>query len=65
MQGTHSAIMLFTRDLRLQDNPALAAAIARDATVLPLFVLQDWMLTGPRAAPNRVALLLEFLRNLR
>ena len=33
-----TAIMLFTRDLRLHDNPALAAACAAAERVVPLFV---------------------------
>jgi deoxyribodipyrimidine photo-lyase len=65
MQTNQSAIMLFTRDLRLHDNPALAAAISRADTVVPLFVLQDRLVTGPRAAPNRVRFLLEALQDLR
>ena len=42
-----TAIVWFRRDLRLADNPALAAACARHATVVPLFVFApgeegDW-----------------------
>jgi deoxyribodipyrimidine photo-lyase len=61
----HSAIMLFTRDLRLHDNPALDAALSQAETVVPLFVLEDRLVTGPRAAPNRVRFLLEALQDLR
>ncbi len=57
--------MLFTRDLRLQDNPALDAAVTRAAEVLPVFVLDDRVLTGPLAAPNRARFLLEALADLR
>jgi deoxyribodipyrimidine photo-lyase len=35
------AIVWFRRDLRLADNPALAAAVASGRPVLPLFVLED------------------------
>lgn len=35
------AVLLFTRDLRVHDNPALAAALEAAETVLPLFVLDD------------------------
>jgi deoxyribodipyrimidine photo-lyase len=55
------AIMLFTRDLRLQDNPALDAATRRAQAVVPLFVLDDRLV----AAPNRVRFLLEALTDLR
>jgi deoxyribodipyrimidine photo-lyase len=34
-------IVWFRQDLRLQDNPALAAAVARRAPILPLHVLDD------------------------
>ena len=57
-------VVLFTRDLRVHDNPALAAAVERCDRVLPLFVLDDGMLRKGRA-PNRVAFLLESLQDLR
>jgi deoxyribodipyrimidine photolyase len=57
------AIMLFTRDLRLQDNPALDAAARRAQAVVPLFVLDDRLI--PRAAPNRLRFLFEALADLR
>jgi deoxyribodipyrimidine photo-lyase len=65
MRNTRPAIMLFTRDLRLHDNPALAAALDRAGSVVPLFVLDDRLLTGARAAPNRTRFLLEALDDLR
>src|SRR3954451_18903343 len=55
------AIVLFTRDLRVRDHPALASA-AEAGEVVPLFVL-DERLTGTSA--NRTAFLLESLRGLR
>ena len=36
-----TAIMLFRRDLRLDDNPALAAACTAHARVLPLYIHDD------------------------
>jgi deoxyribodipyrimidine photo-lyase len=59
------AIMVFTRDLRLHDNPALDAAVRGAENVVPLFVLEDRLVTGPLAAPNRVRFLLEALEDLR
>ena len=59
-----SAIVLFTRDLRVRDNPALAAAVREHRNVAPLFVLDDKLLAGRCGAPNRVAFLLDCLRDL-
>ncbi|GAA2014656.1 deoxyribodipyrimidine photo-lyase [Nocardiopsis rhodophaea] len=56
-------IVLFTRDLRVRDHPALAAAVDRDAPVVPLFVV-DPAITA-RAARNRIAYLREALADLR
>src|SRR5689334_12969571 len=36
-----TAIMLFRRDLRLKDNPALTAACATHTHVLPLYIYSD------------------------
>jgi deoxyribodipyrimidine photo-lyase len=55
-----TAIALFTRDLRVQDNPALAAAVREAERVVPLFVRDD----AVDAAPNRLAFLHESLRDL-
>ena len=59
-----TSIMLFTRDLRIRDNPALAAA-CRAEYVVPLFVLDEAILRGRFAAPNRLRFLLESLADLR
>ena len=45
------AVVLFTRDLRVHDQPALAAATRAAERVLPLFVLDD----GLTGSPNRTA----------
>jgi len=58
-----TALILFNRDLRLHDNPALAAAVRAERT-LPLFVLDEKLLGSRFAAPNRVAFMLEALRDL-
>lgn len=59
----NTSIVLFNRDLRLRDNPVLAAAAKAERTV-PLFVLDPALLESRFAAPNRVAFLLESLRDL-
>ena len=43
-----TAIVVFTRDLRLHDNPALHLACARARQVVPLFVAR------PGLAPDAV-----------
>jgi deoxyribodipyrimidine photo-lyase len=58
-----TAVVLFNRDLRLRDNPALAAAARAERTV-PLFVFDEALLGSRFAAPNRVAFMLESLRDL-
>jgi deoxyribodipyrimidine photo-lyase len=58
-----TSIVLFNRDLRVRDNPALAAAARAERTV-PLFVLDPALLESRFAAPNRVAFMLESLRDL-
>jgi len=57
------AVVLFTRDLRVSDHPALATAVERAERVVPLFVLDDAVLAG-FGAPNRLAFLLDALRDL-
>lgn len=60
----NTSITLFTRDLRVHDNPALAAAHAAGA-VVPLFVLDEAILAGPMAVPNRLRFLADSLADLR
>jgi hypothetical protein len=47
------ALVLFTRDLRVNDQRALSAAAREHEHVLPLFVLDDALLAGSAGAPNR------------
>src|ERR1700760_967105 len=56
-----TAIVLFTRDLRLHDNPALAGACASASQGVPPFVV-DPALTVP---PNRAQCLADSLAGLR
>src|SRR3954452_5219608 len=58
-----TALVLFNRDLRAHDNPALAAAAEAERTV-PLFVFDERLLRSRFAAPNRVAFMIEALRDL-
>jgi deoxyribodipyrimidine photo-lyase len=55
------AVVLFTRDLRVHDNPALAAAARMAERVLPLSVLDDALLA---VSERRSALLAAALRDL-
>jgi len=59
-----TAIVVFTRDLRLHDNPALYAACARARQVVPLFVV-DPAIAAPARSPNRARFLAESLSDLR
>lgn len=59
-----TAIVLFTRDLRVHDNPALVDAVHAAEHVVPLFVFDDAILGSEFARPNRVAFLLDALRDL-
>ena len=61
--SSKTAVVLFTRDLRVTDNPALWAASRAERTV-PLFVLDDGILGSRFAAPNRVAYMREALLDL-
>ncbi len=58
-----TAVVLFRRDLRVTDNPALWGA-SRVARTVPLFVLDDAILGSRFAAPNRVAYMREALIDL-
>ncbi len=59
-----TAIVLFTRDLRIHDHPPLATAAREAERVIPLFVLDDGVLGSDFARPNRVAFLREALEDL-
>lgn len=59
-----TTIVLFTRDLRVHDHPALAEAAATAEHVVPLFVLDEAILRSTYARPNRLKFLLESLGDL-
>ena len=56
-----TAIVLFTRDLRVRDNPALSLACARARQVVPLFVVDPAL----KVPPNRARFLAESIAVLR
>ncbi len=56
-----TSVVLFTRDLRVHDNPALHAAAAESERVVTLFVLDERLL---RVSPARTAFLHEALADL-
>jgi len=58
------AIALFTRDLRVHDNPVLHAACRAAAQVVPLFVLDTAILRGGSMSANRAVFLAEALADL-
>jgi deoxyribodipyrimidine photo-lyase len=58
------AAVVFTRDLRVDDHPALARATGDADVVVPLFVLDDAILGGSYNRPNRTGFLVESLHDL-
>ncbi len=59
-----TAIWWLRRDLRLTDNQALHAALARAERVVPVFVLDPTLMTSPYTGPKRLAFMLDGLRAL-
>src|SRR5579875_3870402 len=59
-----TAIVLFTRDLRVHDNPALRAAHDSADYVVPLFVVDSGITTLDYNRPNRAKFLAESLADL-
>ena len=61
-------LLWLRRDLRLEDHPALHAAVAeaerREAPLLPVYVWEPGLLAGPRASGNRAWFLRESLAQL-
>ena len=58
-------VILFNRDLRIHDHPALAEAVRRAARVVPLFVVDDALAAAGFAVPNRATFLVDCLHDLR
>jgi len=59
------AIHWFRRDLRLSDNTALSQAANEAEMVVPVFILEDALRTGPDVGAARLAFLLRSLEVLR
>ena len=60
---SHCSIVVFTRDLRTADNPALHKA-AQEGEVFPLFIFDQNILDSSRLESNRMVFLLESLDEL-
>ncbi|MBC8094830.1 MAG: deoxyribodipyrimidine photo-lyase [Akkermansiaceae bacterium] len=60
-----TAIHWFRRDLRVSDNTALSEAVACAERVVPVFILEDALRTGPDVGAARLAFLLQSLESLR
>ncbi len=59
-----TALVWLRRDLRLRDQPALAAALAQADTVVPVFCLDERLLRGRHRSGPRTQFLLECLSDL-
>ncbi|MEP7215461.1 MAG: deoxyribodipyrimidine photo-lyase [Anaerolineaceae bacterium] len=59
-----TALVWFRRDLRVHDHPALTAALAGFRQVACLYVLDDRLLRGQMASPNRTWFLRESVAEL-
>jgi len=59
-----SVVWWIRRDLRLHDNQALATALAHARELVPLFVLDPILLSGPTSSQRRNAFLFAVLRSL-
>lgn len=59
-----ASLVLFTRDLRVRDNPALSDGCASGESVVPLFVIDDALVEGSFVGANRQRFLRESLLDL-
>jgi deoxyribodipyrimidine photo-lyase len=59
-----SALVVFTRDLRVHDHPALSSACRAGGRVTTLFVLDDRILRSGFHRPNRARFLTDSVRDL-
>jgi len=63
VRWVQTSLVIFTRDLRIQDNPALVAAASASA-VVPAFVLDEEIISRFRTHASRLAFLTESLADL-
>lgn len=63
--STPLVIWWIKRDCRLNDNPALVAAVASEAPVLPLFCFEPHIVGAPDYAPSHLHAQTEALEDLR
>jgi deoxyribodipyrimidine photo-lyase len=59
-----TALVWFRRDLRVHDHPALRAAVEEADHVVPVFCLDERLLSGPHASGPRTQFMLECLGDL-
>jgi deoxyribodipyrimidine photo-lyase len=59
-----TALVWFTRDLRVHDHPPLRAALDRGERVVPVFCFDDRLLSGRNASGPRTQFMLECLHDL-
>ena len=59
-----TGVLVFTRDLRVHDQPALAAAMRKHSKIVPLFVFDDAVASANFRPANRAAFLLDSLADL-
>lgn len=60
-----TALVWLRRDLRVRDHPALNAALNEAALVVPVFCVDDRLLSGRHASDARIGFMLECLSDLR
>lgn len=61
----NAVIHWFRRDLRISDNTALGEAARRFGRVIPVFILEDALRTGPDVGAARLAFLLQSVESLK
>ena len=58
------AIIVFTRDLRIRDNPALVEAVSTKRPLCALFVFDDMIIKKKNLSSNRMVFLIDSLKDL-